>query len=214
MARHRHRRRSSGSGPALWLALVAVIAIGLGARLLIWGNPLDHGTQGTTADSDKVQIGGPFLLLNGDGQPVTDADFKGKLMLVYFGYTFCPDVCPTELGLVAKALDQLTPEQRDKVAPIFITVDPERDTPQVIKSYVAGFHPQLVGLTGTPEQIAAVEKSFHVYSAKVPGNDSSSYTMDHSSILYLMGTDGHYLKHWGRNVTVDDILQGLRQALS
>lgn len=211
MARNRHRRRSSGLSPALWLALVAVIAIGLGGRLLIWGNPLDHGTS---SDSERIVIGGPFHLTNGDGQPVTEADFKGKVMLVYFGYTFCPDVCPTELGLVAKALDQLTPEQKEKVAPVFITVDPERDTPQVIKTYVATFHPMLIGLTGTPEQIAAVEKAYHVYSAKVPGADASSYTMDHSSILYLMGPDGRYLKHWGRSVTVDDIVQGLRQALS
>lgn len=213
MARHRHRRRSSGSGPALWLALVAVIAIGIGVRLLIWGNPMDHGPREVAGDSDKVAIGGPFLLTDGEGKQVTDGDFKGKIMLIYFGYTFCPDVCPTELGLVAKALDQLPTEQRDKVAPLFITVDPERDTPEVIKAYVATFHPQLVGLTGTPEQIAAVEKSYHVYAAKVPGGDDKTYTMDHSSVLYLMGPDGQYMKHWGRNATVDQIVQGLRQAL-
>lgn len=213
MARHRHRRRSSGSSPSLWLALLVVIAVGIGLRFFIWGNPIDHLGHDAASDSDKITLGGPFLLTDGDGKPVTDADFKGKVMLVYFGYTFCPDVCPTELGLIAKALDQLPVEQRDKVAPLFITVDPNRDTPEVMKTYVAAFHPQLIGLTGTPEQIAAVEKAYHVYAAKVPGGDPKNYTMDHSSVLYLMGTNGQYVSHWGRNATVEQIVQGLRQAL-
>ena len=141
-------------------------------------------------------------------------DYKGKLKLIYFGYTFCPDICPTELGLIAKALDALTPEQREKVAPLFITVDPERDTPQVLQSYTAAFHPQIIGLTGSVEQVDAAKKAFHIYAAKAPGNDDKSYGMDHSSILYILNGDGAYVAHFNRDVTLDQLVQELQRNLS
>jgi protein SCO1/2 len=137
-------------------------------------------------------IGGPFALVDQSGRTATDRQFDGKYRIVYFGFAHCPDVCPTDLAQIGQALRTL--EKSDsamaaKIVPIFITVDPERDTPAVIKDYVAAFHPRLVGLTGTPQQIADVAKKFAVYYAKEPTPDGS-YTMNHSRILFLMGPDG------------------------
>jgi protein SCO1/2 len=143
--------------------------------------------------SQGVAIGGPFTLQNSSGQTVTDRAFRGKYMLVYFGYTYCPDVCPTTLQAVASALDALGPKA-DRIAPIFITVDPARDTPPVMKRYAAAFSPRLIGLTGTPEEIARVIKEYHVYAAKhVTGPGPDDYSMDHSSVLYFMAPDGQFI---------------------
>jgi protein SCO1 len=161
--------------------VLAVLILGTGA--FIWL------TQGGTASL----VGGPFRLENGDGQQVTDGNFRGKYMLVYFGYTFCPDVCPTTLGEVADAMDKLG-AKADRVQPIFITVDPKRDTPDVVKRYAAAFSPRLLGLTGTPDEIATVAKEYRVYFAEHrTGPGPNDYSMDHSSVLYLMGPDGKFV---------------------
>jgi len=143
--------------------------------------------------SARAAIGGPFTLVNGAGQQVTDRSFRGKYMLVYFGYTYCPDVCPTTLQSLAGALDALGAKAND-VAPIFITVDPARDTSAVMQRYAAAFSPRLIGLTGTPAEIAQVEKEYHVYAAKhVTGPGPNDYGMDHSSVIYVMGPDGRFI---------------------
>ncbi|MBV9117911.1 MAG: SCO family protein [Acetobacteraceae bacterium] len=160
--------------------VLALVLFGIGVYLWLSGTA-------------TAAIGGPFTLENGNGQAVTDRDFRGKYMLVYFGYTYCPDVCPTTLTEVAGALDKLGPKAA-RVQPIFITVDPQRDTPAVIKQYTGAFSPRIVGLTGTPDQIAAVERAYHVYAAKhVTGPGPNDYGMDHSSVLYLMGPDGRFI---------------------
>jgi protein SCO1 len=165
-------------------------SIGLIATLLILGTgAFVWLTQGGTASL----VGGPFTLENGSGQQVTDRNFRGKYMLVYFGYTFCPDVCPTTLSEVADAMDNLG-GKADRLQPIFISVDPKRDTPDVVKQYAAAFGPRLIGLTGTPEQIAAVAKEYRVYYAEHrTGPGPNDYSMDHSSVLYLMGPDGKFV---------------------
>jgi protein SCO1/2 len=165
-------------------------SIGLIATLLILGTgAFVWLTQGGTASL----VGGPFTLENGSGQQVTDRNFRGKYMLVYFGYTFCPDVCPTTLTEVADAMDKLG-AKADRLQPIFISVDPKRDTPDVVKQYAAAFGPRLIGLTGTPEQIAAVAKEYRVYYAEHrTGPGPNDYSMDHSSVLYLMGPDGKFV---------------------
>ena len=165
-------------------------SIGLIATLLILGTgAFVWLTQGGTASL----VGGPFTLENGSGQQVTDRNFRGKYMLVYFGYTFCPDVCPTTLSEVADAMDNLG-GKADRLQPIFISVDPKRDTPDVVKHYAAAFGPRLIGLTGTPEQIAAVAKEYRVYYAEHrTGPGPNDYSMDHSSVLYLMGPDGKFV---------------------
>jgi protein SCO1 len=139
-------------------------------------------------------IGGPFTLLDGDGHSVTDRDFRGHYLLVYFGYTFCPDVCPTTLTAVAAAFDKLGP-QAGKVQALFITVDPQRDTPAVVRDYAAAFSPHIRGLTGTPEQIETVAREYRVYYApQRSAAAGDNYTVDHSSILYLMGPDGRFIE--------------------
>lgn len=133
-----------------------------------------------------ASIGGPFSLLDGDGRRVTEADFKGKWLMIFFGYTFCPDACPTALSAMAEAMDRLG-AQADQVQPIFITVDPERDTPQVMKEYVGNFGPKIVGLTGTSADIAAVAQSFRVYYKK--SGDGPNYLMDHSTAILVMNPE-------------------------
>lgn len=141
--------------------------------------------------SSQAAIGGPFTLENAQSQTVTDRSFRGKFMLVYFGYTYCPDVCPTTLQSIANTMDKLGPKA-DQIVPIFITVDPWRDTPTVVGRYAAAFSLRLVGLTGTPAEIAKAEKEYHVYAAKHEA-ENGEYSMDHSSVIYLMGRDGRFI---------------------
>ncbi|MFK8252574.1 SCO family protein [Ancylobacter terrae] len=136
-------------------------------------------------------VGGPFQLVDQDGRNVTQAEFAGQPFLVFFGFTHCPDICPTTLFEASQALEALGPDAR-KLAVLFISVDPERDTPEVMKSYVGSFHPSIRGLTGTPEQVAAAVKAYRAYAKKVPGQDGE-YTMDHTALVYLMGKDGAFI---------------------
>lgn len=138
-----------------------------------------------------ARIGGPFTLTDQDGKTVTDADFTGKYRIVYFGYTYCPDVCPTDLtkiGAALRTLDKQAPRTVQKIVPLFITVDPERDKPAQLKEYVGNFHPRLIGLTGTPRAIAQVAKEYAVAYMKQP--TPSGYLMGHTQVAYLMGPDG------------------------
>jgi cytochrome oxidase Cu insertion factor (SCO1/SenC/PrrC family) len=138
-----------------------------------------------------ISIGGPFTLTDQTGKTVTDADYRGKWMLVYFGYTFCPDVCPTELQTIAGALDRLGPDAA-RIVPLFITIDPARDSAPVLADYVKLFDKRLVGLTGTDQQIHDVARAYRVYYAKVTQKSPGSYLMDHSSFIYLMAPDGRF----------------------
>jgi len=176
------RGPSSGTVYAIIGLLVAVMLLCSGAYLFLSGSR-----------PAALTVGGPFSLIDGDGKPVTDQTWRGKFMLVYFGYTFCPDVCPTTLSSVADALDKMG-ARADRIQPLFITVDPKRDTPPVVKQYAAAFGPRIIGLTGSAEQIAAAAKAYRVYYAEHrtgPGPDD--YSMDHSSVLYLMGPDGRFI---------------------
>lgn len=189
-------------------ALVVVVAVGLGPRLLHW-----FGGSGSGAETSAgVSIGGPFELVNGAGETVTDKDFRGKWMLVYFGYTFCPDVCPTSLGTIAAALDGMEPELVEKITPVFITVDPERDTPEVVGKYVRYFHPNMVGLTGSAEQVDAAAQAYRAYYKKQPQEDGP-YLMDHSSVTYLMNPDGAFVRHFSHGVAPDEMAAGIREAM-
>lgn len=167
----------------------------LAAALAIAGAAFYFGGSRTSGGSGQALVGGPFSLTDHTGKRVTDKDYRGKYLLVFFGYTYCPDICPTELQVMSAALDEMGPKG-DAIQPIFVTVDPERDTPEVLKYYVANFHPRLIGLTGKPEGIAAAAKAYRVYYKKAPGADPENYLMDHSSIMYLMGPQGEFLKHF------------------
>ncbi len=139
-------------------------------------------------------IGGPFALIDQDGRPITDQAFAGRYRAVYFGYTFCPDVCPTTLQTLMQgyhAFAKTAPGEASKLVPIFITVDPDRDTPAVLKSYVAAFGPELKGLSGSPSAIAVTARAYGVYYKKQPAPaGASGYLMDHSSQVILFGPDG------------------------
>lgn len=140
-----------------------------------------------------AKLGGPFTLTDQDGRQESDRQFDGKYRLIYFGYTYCPDVCPVDLQTIGKAMRQLEksdPEVAAKVQPIFISVDPERDTPQVLKQYVAAFHPRLIGLTGTKAQITAVQKEFGIYSQREDRPGETEYAVNHSRIAFLFGPKG------------------------
>lgn len=157
-------------------------------------------------------IGGPFRLVDQDGRPVTDADLKGKWLLVYFGYTRCPDACPTALNDIAIALDELGPK-RNAVRPVFITVDPERDTPEVMKAYVESFDAPILAVTGTPAQVAEAAKSYRVYYAKHP-EPGGDYSMDHSSVIYVMDPDGRFTASFTPESTPEQIAERLQKLLA
>ena len=140
----------------------------------------------------SVAIGGPFTLTAADGATVTDQSYRGKWLLVYFGYTFCPDACPTALTNISAALQQLGP-LADRVQPLFITVDPHRDTPKVMADYVKAFDHRIVGLTGSTAAIEAVTKEYGVYVAPQKSEGSDDYLVDHSSFIYLMNPDGKFV---------------------
>ena len=177
------------------LAALAAIAL---AAYVAWQvtRPKPIATTGSissVAVPAQIKIGGPFALTDHNGRPVTDADFRGKLLLVYFGYGFCPDVCPTELQNIAAALDEMG-DAAEAVQPIFITVDPERDTAAFLAEYVANFHSRLVGLTGQRREIDKTAAAYRVYHAKVKaGPDDEDYAVDHTNLVYLMGADGKFL---------------------
>jgi protein SCO1/2 len=171
---HQHR-----AAPRPWGPIVAVLVLAFAVAAVFW-------LQWRQTPS----IGGPFKLTDAmSGRAVSDQDFRGKWLLVFFGYTHCPDVCPTTLGDIADSMSQLGP-LADRVQPLFITVDPERDARQVLADYTAAFDPRIVGLTGRADQIAAVARSYRVYYAKrIIGDD---YTMDHTGAIYVMRPDGTY----------------------
>ena len=172
---------------------IGVCVAALAAWAVLWLDPDGLGrafrSAGGIATQGSAPVGGPFSLVDQTGAPVTDATWRGRWMIVYFGYTTCPDVCPTELQTIAAALDALG-RQAAQVVPIFITVDPGRDTPARLADYVKLFDDRLVGLTGTAQQIDTVARAYRVYYAKVTPKESTTYLMDHSSFMYLMGPDG------------------------
>jgi protein SCO1/2 len=165
------------------LAAGAIVLAGLAVAALL---PRFTHTQ-TLPD-----IGGPFALVGGDGHAVTDEDFRGRWRLIYFGYTHCPDACPTTLTDIGAALDKLPDADRKRIAVLFITVDPARDTPAVVGAYARAFGPEFVGLTGSEAALAPVETLFHVY-AKRHALKGGDYAMDHSSIVYVMNPQGRFV---------------------
>ena len=158
---------------------------------------------------NREPIGGPFTLTDQDGRRRTDMDFHGRLMLVYFGFTYCPDVCPTDLQQIGLALDRLGPSG-EMVQPVFITVDPERDSPDHLQQYMPLFHPRFVGLTGDAAAIEAAARAYRVYFAKVERADKADYTVDHSGFIYLIGRDGEYLGFFPPGTPAERLADAIR----
>jgi cytochrome oxidase Cu insertion factor (SCO1/SenC/PrrC family) len=187
------------------ILVAAALALG-GASLLVKPS---NGPTGT----GTALVGGPFAMLNQNGEAVTEKNFLGKYMLVFFGYTYCPDVCPTTLQIVSKTLDQMGPKSA-RINPVFVSIDPARDDVATMKSYVQAIDPRLVGLTGTPQQVAAMAGVFRVFYAKVEdAKTPADYLMDHSSLLFLMGPDGAYLKHFNYDISSADLALALDEAV-
>ena len=162
---------------------------------------------GGVAPTEQARLGGRFKLVDQQGHTRTDAGFRGQLMLIYFGYTYCPDVCPTSLQTMTEALDSLG-ESGNLVRPIFITIDPARDTVEVMHEYAANFHPRLVALTGTEAAIAEAAKAYRVYYARAEDSgDDDDYLVDHTGFIYLMGVDGRYLKHFSHTATIEEVAE-------
>lgn len=196
----------------LVVVIVAGFLIGAlaGAAALILANGQE--TRGV-ATTGTALVGGPFTLVDQTGKTVTDTDFRGRHMLVFFGFTHCPDICPAELQVLAATLEALGPEA-SKVVPIFISVDPERDTPEVMADYVKNFGDKFVGLTGSPEQVAAAAKAYRVSYAKFKEKDSATdYSVDHSALVYLMGPNGDYLTHFPYGTSAEKMAETLRRYL-
>jgi protein SCO1/2 len=191
-------------GLVVGAAAAVVFVPGVRERLL---PPITIKSVGTAL------VGGPFTLTDHTGKRVTEQVYRGKVMLVMFGFTFCPDVCPTELQLISAALDKLGPKA-DNVVPLFISIDPERDTPAHLAQYVKSFHPRIIGLTGTPAEVEAAAKAYRVYYKKVADPKSTAgYTMDHSALIYVMGTDGAYRAHFAPGITPDVLAERLGKLL-
>ena len=187
---------------ALLLAPAGVLAVGLGAV----------GAYVGLRSEPAVPIGGPFTLVDGDGHTVTDAAFRGRWMLVYFGYTHCPDACPMALQEMTTALDDLPPADRGKVAPIFITVDPVRDTPAIMKDYVAAFETPITALSGSKAQVAAAAREYRVYYL-AQDEKGGDYNVAHSSIIYLMDPRGRFAASFTHETPPEKIAAKLRSVL-
>ncbi len=166
-----------------------------------------------TQTTGKALIGGPFTLTDQTGKRVTEKDFLGRYMLVFFGFTNCPDICPSGLQVMSAALDKLG-NKADIVTPVFITLDAARDTPEKMKAYVKSFHPRLTGLTGSEAEVAAAAKAYRVYFQKIEDDKTpGSYTYDHAAIIYLMGKDGAFVTHIPHTTDVEQVVDALNKNL-
>ncbi len=190
-----------------WLPLGLLGAIALAFLFLATQAPQQAADKETAQD---VPIGGPFTLTDVQGVSRSDTDFHGQYLLLFFGYTFCPDVCPVTLQTLSTAVERLGEKGR-KVTPVFVTLDPERDSVAVMSRYLANFHPRFVGLTGTAEQITGVTKAYHVYYAKA--GEEADYLVDHSALVFFMGPDGKYLAHFRHSDSAEKIAEGMSRRM-
>jgi protein SCO1 len=192
--------------------VLIVLSAFLAGLVLCFGAVLyATGRLSPTSVRQVAAIGGPFRLTDQDGRTVTEQDLKGRPFLVFFGFTYCPDICPTTLFEVSEVLRSLGPDA-DRVRALFITVDPERDTVSAMKSYVSNFDPHMIGLTGDPAEIAKVAKEYRVYYKKVPLQEGS-YTMDHTALVYLMDKDGRFVSPFNMKRTPEALAADLRRYL-
>lgn len=209
-------QKSLRGSPVAWLSFVFLILTGGGLvyyydkekkrHIEDIQNVSEAVKQGPSAG--KAAIGGPFELTNHHGKRVTDKDFMGKWTLMYFGFTHCPDICPEELQKLVAAVDKIKEKSGIETVPVFISVDPERDTVEQVAEYVKEFHPKLIGLTGSPDEIKSVARAYRVYYMKTAEEDSD-YLVDHSIVIYLMAPDMGFVKFFGKNNDVDSLADGV-----
>ncbi|XP_027352798.1 protein SCO1 homolog 1, mitochondrial [Abrus precatorius] len=203
-------------GPVSWLSFLLLVLTGAGLvfyydrekkrHIEEIHNASEAVKQGPSAG--RAAIGGPFHLVNHHGKRVTEKDFVGQWTLLYFGFTHCPDICPEELQKLVAAVDKIKQKAGMELVPVFISVDPERDTVEQVGEYVKEFHPKLIGLTGSPEEIKNVARAYRVYYMKTAEEDSD-YLVDHSIVIYLMSPDMEFVKFFGKNNDVDSLADGV-----
>jgi len=194
--------------PTRLLVIAVALLVVLGSLVglsFVWQN----GNVGSMSGG-KALIGGPFSMVNHHGERVTEKDFAGKFMLTYFGYTFCPDFCPLGLSTITEALELLDEDQAGQVTPVFFSVDPARDTVEQLADYATHFHPRLIALTGTDEEVKAAAQAYRIYYA-IPSKEDENYAVDHSTFIYLMGPDGTYRTHFNHNASPEEIAEQLRK---
>lgn len=200
------------------IILIALLAFVLGIGLARYYLPQSSPGIETSADGyTKVKVnegkfGGDFTLYQGD-KPVSLSDFRGKLVVMYFGFASCPDVCPTTLTIIASALRQLTPEELEAVQPVFISIDPERDQGEKLDAYAAYFHPRFIGITGTPDEVQKVANQYGGFFIKVESDSALNYTVEHTSKTYIISKDGQYVSILPHDMTSDDALNAIRDGL-
>lgn len=196
---------------------VIVIIVGIFVYMGQKDNASDTAQTSAAASSqvqnyDGADIGGSYTLINQDGETVSNNTYAGSYKLMFFGFTFCPHICPTELQKMAATL-KILDKDGEKILPVFITTDPERDTPDVMKEYVEQFHPRLIGLTGSMEQVKHIQDEFRVYAAKAQDPEMSEYTMNHSSYMYLMGPNDKLLGLYSDSETPSAIAENIKAVL-
>ncbi|CAD5166759.1 unnamed protein product [Musa acuminata subsp. malaccensis] len=204
-------------GPVSWLSLVLLIVTG-GGLIVYYDKEKKRHIEGRLKTSSSTvkqgpsvgtaAIGGPFKLVNHYGKTVTEKDFLGKWTLIYFGFTYCPDICPDELQKLAAAVDKIKAKSGMEVVPVFISVDPERDNVEQVHEYVKEFHPDLIGLTGTADEIRQVARAFRVYYMKTE-EEGSDYLVDHSIVMYLMNPNMEFVKFFGKNYDANALTEGV-----
>ncbi|KAI6652739.1 Protein SCO1-like protein, mitochondrial-like [Oopsacas minuta] len=207
------KQASKFKGPVSWTSLALIVIAG---GIIVYTSKkmqdekrLKKAERASQAVG-KAAIGGPFSLVDHDGNPKTDKDYLGKWILIYFGFTFCPDICPEELEKIGDIIDNLDKiELLPKLNPLLISVDPIRDTPEKIKIYLNDFHPKIVGLTGTPEQIDEVAKNYRVYYSQSKPDSDNDYLVDHTIITYLVNPNGEFVDYYGKNKTVAQVTAGI-----
>lgn len=199
--------------PISWTSLVVLLVAGGGVLLYVKKlkrEKEEASEKERTRSLGKAALGGPFSLTDHNGKVKTDKDFLGQWILIYFGFTFCPDICPDELEKMANTLDMLDKtEGLPKLQPLFISVDPERDTPEILKNYLKEFHPRILGLTGTNEEVHQATKAYRVYYSMAPADDDNDYLVDHTIIMYLVDPNGNFVDYYGQNRTAQEMTAGI-----
>lgn len=208
--------KSVRGGPVSWLSFLLLLVTG-GGIIVYYDKEKKRHIEELKNKTNSVKpgqsvgtaaIGGPFTLLNHDGKPVTEKDFLGKWTLLYFGFTHCPDICPDELQKMAAAIDKIKERTKLEIVPVFISVDPERDTVEQVHDYVKEFHKDLIGLTGTTDEVRQVARAYRVYYMKTE-EEGSDYLVDHSIVMYLMNPKMEFVKFFGKNYDVDSLAEGI-----
>lgn len=203
-------KRPIKRGPVTWVSLAVFLLAGGGtvAYVRFLKQEKEKEREKERARSvGKAAIGGPFELIDTNGKVVSNEDLKGKWLLIYFGFCHCPDICPDQLEKMATVIEKIeSMKNLPTLQPVFITVDPIRDTKENIKEYLKDFHPRMIGLTGSEEQVKKVCKTFRVYYSAGPRDDDDDYIVDHTIIMYLLNADGDFIDYYGQNRTIQEIV--------